>query len=151
MRAALLGIVIVVGCSKAPPPQPEPPPPPPPAQPDAAAAIAPPIDASVADSAAPPDAPVMHVWTVIEKEGQGSCKRDADCVLSSWQSGCCTGACVAYAISNAELRKREKAENCPKPGTQLCPPPAPCPKPTQLPIDAFCKAKKCWAHFTPAK
>lgn len=140
MRALVLGTLCA--CSKpAPPPPPSTPP-----VPDAAVADAGVPDAGVPDASRPDALPPIHKWVIDEAEGTGRCKVDADCVLSSWQPGCCTGTCTSYAISKAELAAREKKENCPARRAKPCPPPAPCPRPTHVPVDAFCKDNTCWAR-----
>ncbi len=145
MRALWL-VSITIGCSRpAPVPEREPVPP--------AVRVADavqPIDAEVVDAEAVdalPDAPAAASPVVVEAEGSGTCKRDEDCELSSYQAGCsCTGSCSSYAISKVELARRIKKDNCPKVRTTPCPPPAPCPRPMQRSLDAFCKAGRCWAH-----
>jgi hypothetical protein len=132
-----LQLLVLAACTK---PPPTPTPPPPPLLADAGAVA----DASVPD--APPDAalPRIHKWVIDEAPGEGRCKVDADCELSSWQPGCCTGTCTEYAISKRELAARKKTERCKR--ATPCPPPAPCPRPTHMPIDAFCKEGACWAR-----
>lgn len=78
-------------------------------------------------------------------EGRGSCKKDDDCVLSSFQEGCCTGACSNYATNKQELAARETRANCAKTKPAVCPPPAPCPPPQHWIEAAKCKDKKCYA------
>jgi hypothetical protein len=110
---------------------------------DAALAIdaAPSIDAE-RDAAVPADA---IKTTTVDHEGQGICKTDADCELSSWQPGCCTSACGAYAISKKLLAEKKAQETCPPKGTQLCPPPSPCPPLVWMADKAVCKKGRCVA------
>jgi hypothetical protein len=112
---------------------------------DAALAIdaAPSIDAAAErDAAVPADA---IKTTTVDHEGQGICKTDADCELSSWQPGCCTSACGAYAISKKLLAEKKAQETCPPKGTQLCPPPSPCPPLVWMADKAVCKKGRCVA------
>jgi hypothetical protein len=110
---------------------------------DAALAIdaAPSIDAE-RDAAVPADA---IKTTTVDHEGQGICKTDADCELSSWQPGCCTSACGAYATSKKLLAEKKAQETCPPKGTQLCPPPSPCPPLVWMADKAVCKKGRCVA------
>lgn len=143
-------LLFAIGCAKAPPAPPPTSPPTPAIQATDAAIVAPPD--------APPDAPADAAVDaasapvqpqIVEAKGDGACKVDADCELSSWQPGCsCTGTCGSYPISVAEIAMRERKEHCPKVRTTPCPPPSPCPLPTHRAIDAFCKNHVCWAHYT---
>ena len=74
--------------------------------------------------------------------GEGRCLADADCVLSSYQPGCCTQACVARALNKHELAARMAAENCAA-HKGPCPPPAPCEKFDYRVIAAVCRAQTC--------
>jgi hypothetical protein len=153
----LLGCLIAcsISCSKANPHTPGPPPTtdePRTVEPaDAAPAMTPvvidappPVDAAIA---APPDAALAQSVKYEEAEGVGTCQQDSDCVLSSWQSGCCLNKCEGYAINKKDLAAEISKENCPPPGTHLCPPPAPCPLQKRRAIEAKCRKHRCTASF----
>ncbi len=105
---------------------------------------APPIDAA---PTAPPDAAVAQPGVFEDVEGVGICQQNADCVLSSWQPGCCLSTCEGYAIRVRDLEDRMAKENCPPPGTKLCPPPAPCPVQKRRAVEAKCKNHRCTTRF----
>lgn len=104
-----------------------------------------PADAARADAAradaAVPDAAVA--LAIHEAPGVGTCRTDADCILSSAQEGCCTQACEPQAISWREDAAREANKHCPSPRTEPCPPPAPCAKRVHDVIGAKCAHGRC--------
>jgi hypothetical protein len=76
--------------------------------------------------------------------GVGACKVDADCVLSSYQKGCCTQACAPSAKSKRDLARAQGAEDCAAMNKQPhCPAPAACQPPTYEPVAAVCCAGGC--------
>jgi hypothetical protein len=76
--------------------------------------------------------------------GVGACKVDADCVLSSYQKGCCTQACAPSAKSKKDIARAQAAEDCAEMNKQPhCPAPAACQPPTYEPIAAVCCAGGC--------
>ena len=154
----LVALVLVLGCTKAPPPNPvelaergtAPASPP-------ADAVAPsdaslpsdasgPSDASVPSDASPIDASVpldASARRVVKVPGRGACKTDAECVLTTFQEGCCVQACQGYASSKLELAARQAKENCAARGPAICPPPSPCRVPTHTVLAAACSAQRC--------
>ena len=78
-----------------------------------------------------------------EVVGDGRCKTDADCVLSSWQEGCCVQACQDQAVNRRDLAARQAKEDCATDRPEVCPPPAPCPRPTHTVLAARCSRGKC--------
>jgi len=147
MWRAVFAVALMIGCNEQRPPDKPATPPQPTAPGSAAVAVV--ADAAVlVDAAAPADAavaPDARVAGKVERKGEGSCKADADCELSSWQEGCCTASCAGYAISKQLLAKRVAKENCPPRGTNVCPPPSPCPLPDFLPEQAVCRKGTCTA------
>ncbi|MBA3397559.1 MAG: hypothetical protein H0T89_33355 [Deltaproteobacteria bacterium] len=155
-----LVLVLVVACSSTQPdraPRPEPvvaaPADSAAAAPDAVAIALPdafvaPPDASVAVDAA---ATSVATTNTADQEGRGSCKVDRDCVLSSYQSGCCTQACQPNAISAKQLAAAQAKEDCEafRQSGKPCPPPAPCPVYTTHPVGVKCKAGTCYAVMAP--
>lgn len=79
-------------------------------------------------------------------EGRGACEVDDDCVLTSFQEGCCVQACEAYATSREDLEARQAADQCDPPP---CPPPAPCRGPRRSFERAVCAQGTCAAARTP--
>jgi hypothetical protein len=142
MRAGVW-IVVVIGCSKPSQPPAAPPPGDTPRVADVQDA------APMAEPAPPPapDAKEAQAKAYEYADGIGTCQSDADCELSSWQEGCCLATCEGYAISKVELAKRIKKENCPPPGTKLCPPPAPCPADRRFASGVTCRANRCTTRF----
>ena len=78
-----------------------------------------------------------------EVAGEGRCKTDDDCVLSSWQAGCCTQACDVSAVNRRDLAARQAKENCATDRPEVCPPPAPCPPRTHEVLAARCSRRVC--------
>lgn len=106
--------------------------------------------APVAPAADPPPAksPPLSSDEVAEP-GTGSCRADDECVVSSYQSGCCTQACAPGAWSKAELARATAGEDCTKPRTSPCPPPSPCPVQTFDVVRALCQSGTCAAVKKP--
>ena len=110
--------------------------------------------APAVDAPAPPiivDAPIAidaAAGEITEVPGTGKCKVDADCELSSYQSGCCVQGCEPYARNKRELDREMKAEEstCEKfrKSGKPCPPPAPCPRHTHQILAAKCVKNSCY-------
>jgi hypothetical protein len=154
-----VALVGVAGCDRSRPPE-APPAPSSPAVADTAAiphdAAPPPDAASLAalDASQPPDATITTTglqpgWT--HAPGRGTCRVDGDCVLTSYQEGCCVGACQAYASSQRDLDARQAKEDCVAWAAtgQPCPPPAPCRGRTTKSVAAVCKAGRCTTVLAP--
>ena len=132
---ALVALVLVLGCTKAPPANPVE------LADRGTAPASPPADAvAPSDASVPSDASARRV---VKVPGRGTCKTDADCVLTTFQEGCCVQACQGYASSKLELAARQAKENCPARGTAICPPPSPCRIPTHNVLAAACSAHRC--------
>lgn len=74
--------------------------------------------------------------------GNGRCNVDDDCVLSSYQGGCCVQACSPNAWNKADLAREIAAEDCAK-HRGPCPPPSPCPVFTSDAVRAICQSGTC--------
>ena len=85
--------------------------------------------------------------TALER-GTGSCVTDADCVLSTYQSGCCVQACEPYATNRRalELTIAKERPHCDafRNSGQPCPPPAPCRLATHDVVAAKCVNRACY-------
>jgi hypothetical protein len=77
--------------------------------------------------------------------GRGACSSDDECVLTSFQPGCCAQACDAYPTSQAELDARVANDQCESP----CPPPSPCRGPRRKLDSAICHEGVCAALERP--
>lgn len=84
-----------------------------------------------------------------ESAGRGSCVHDDDCVLTSYQPGCCVQACEDYASNKADLAALQAKEDCAATRPERCPPPAPCRRPTHRVLAAKCSAGACVAIREP--
>lgn len=105
------------------------------------------VDAATAtDAAVPVDAAPRPR---VERQGRGSCRRDDDCVLTTYQEGCCVQGCSAYASSKAALAARQAKEDCAafRASGEPCPPPAPCRRATEREIEAVCKNGRCYGVY----
>ena len=100
------------------------------------------IDAPVPIDAAPP---VDSSGVLDQVKGIGRCKVDTDCTLSNDQQSCCTRTCDSYAISAKLQAARDASSSCEafRASGKLCPPPAPCPKPTHRTVAATCVRGAC--------
>jgi hypothetical protein len=105
---------------------------------------------ALADSAMDAQASDAAV-AMLERPGQGTCHSDTDCVLTSYQVGCCAQACQSYASSKQALAARQAQEDCVafKASGEPCPPPAPCRRPTTRSVAARCSAGTCYTVLAP--
>ena len=158
MWRVICAVALVVGCQHAEPEARRKAEPPPPAvmPADATTVVSADASASPSDAATPMDAgvdaaPSASSTKVVERKGEGTCKSDAECGLSTWQEGCCLSTCTGYAINKKLLAARIAKENCPSKEKHVCPPPAPCPLPDFFPDKAVCKSGTCTAvgHTAP--
>lgn len=148
---SVLALGFVVGCGRR-TPTPEPTREPLPSDADAAItpdATIPPDAAIPTDAAIAIDAPIdAAVGALVETPGTGTCKVDADCELSSYQSGCCVQGCEPYARNKRELQREIAGEQATcdafRKSGKPCPPPAPCPRRTHEVLAAKCVKKQCY-------
>lgn len=140
----LVMAMLLVACGKGGPTA-EPTREPPGADPRPAPAIEAAVESPPRADAAPIEAPA---GALVETEGTGACKVDADCTLSTYQAGCCVQGCQPYARNRRDLEEAIAAE-APACETfrrsgEPCPPPAPCPRPTHEPVAAKCVEQRCY-------
>ena len=87
--------------------------------------------------------------------GEGTCKTDAECVVSNTldadvvgDHACCSYICPPGRVVSTEIQRRldaRRAAVCARP--KLCPPPAPCPRATKT-LTPKCVAGRCVADVT---
>lgn len=94
-------------------------------------------------------APAASAGPLLEEPGDGKCRVDTDCVLTTYQEGCCAQGCEPYATSKASLAARQAKENCSARRGQVCPPPAPCPRAKTRATSAVCRSGTCGALAVP--
>jgi hypothetical protein len=111
-------------------------------------ASAPLASATATASAGPSSASSAALPPLETVEGRGYCQRDTDCVLSTYQEGCCTQGCFPYATNRRDLAARRAKEDCTQ-HVSVCPPPAPCPLETFTYVGAVCRARVCSAQRRP--
>lgn len=139
MLRPLLALLLVTACSR-------------PSSPGEGAQSAPGPGSLAATDAAPRTAatrPAQRPTDAAQAAEPAGCERDDDCVLTTYQAGCCVQACESYAMDKRRLAAARAKEDCSGQRGEDCPPPAPCPPPTHRVVAARCNAGECVAEREP--